>query len=67
MAAALQPIVPSEQESKLARESSRQLIPHLGQPPDSQRQSVRMQIVEDDKPLETVEFRRQRCICWSAF
>lgn len=63
MAAVLEPILklttPSEQESHLARESSRRLASHLSPPDAPQMPHVRMQIVEDEgshhEPLETVE------------
>ena len=53
--AALELMTPSEEESELARESSRRLEPHLGQLPDLRMQSLRMQIVEGGAPPETVE------------
>ena len=49
------PITPNEQESRLARESSRRLEPRLSRFPNRGIQSVRMQIIEDNEPLETVE------------
>jgi excisionase family DNA binding protein len=45
----MEPFAPTEAESREARESARQLAPHLG----SQR-GLRMQILEDDQPRETV-------------
>ncbi len=53
MAAVLEPITPSEQESRLARESSRRLATHLTTQDNQPR--VQMQIIEENELPETVE------------
>jgi len=45
----LEPVAPTEDESRQAQESVRRLAPHLGA-----RRGLQMQIVEDGQPSETV-------------
>ena len=45
----LEPVTPTEDESRQAQESVRRLAPHL-----SARRGLRVQIVEDDHPEETL-------------